>query len=223
MVAADKPDGTRRTRPSFLPADCPARDSILGDLSLYERTCAIETKGNLIGSRRRYLELEFDSKVFQAVADELGPAARGYLLDPPLDFAWAPYEPLIELDYFITRVAMSGTVSRMKHFGAEVAKYDLPLKYRVLFKVGSPAFVFKRLNMAYSAYLRPGRLEIETEPRSGTVVLHGAAFPLYMCSFGMAGWMRAALELSGGKNVAVKHSHCVHRGDPRCTYHASWQ
>jgi predicted hydrocarbon binding protein len=45
---------------------------------------------------------------------------------------------------------------------------------------------------------------------------------MYFCSFGIPGWFSAALELSGGKQVNVKETECVHRGGKRCEWSATW-
>ena len=36
---------------------------------------------------------------------------------------------------------MRGEVAQMTEFGSAIAKHDLPLLYKVLFKVGSPTFI----------------------------------------------------------------------------------
>jgi hypothetical protein len=84
---------------------------------------------------------------------------------------------------------------------------------KVLFKMGTPAFVVRRANVAYSTYIRGGTMRGETpNSREGTVSLIGGAFPKYFCRYGIAGWLTAAVELSGGKRARFDEVDCIHDG-----------
>jgi len=176
-----------------------------------------------VSSRARYVREEYGEKTLQRVVEALSPAAAKYVLQPPLAFEWCAYRPLVELDYSIVVRAMGGSVEHMNHFGAKIASYDLPLAYRAIFKLGSPGFVVGRLPTAYRAYFRPGRFEVVRSGRQAEVVLVDAVFPRYMCEFGMSGWLRAAVTLSGGEGAAARHSKCLHRGDAHCRWDISWR
>lgn len=199
------------------------RDPILGDLDLYAAACQNQVKGNLVVSRPRYVREEYDEAMFEKVAQALGPEAARYFRTPPLHFEWCSYEPLIEIDYQITKIAMGGSVGRMKHFGEAIAKHDLPLMFKVIFKLGSPGFIMKRLGMAYRQYLRPGNIVAVVDGKKAHVELRDVVYPHYMCAYGIAGWARASIILSGGTNVASIHSSCVHDGDPQCTWQINWR
>lgn len=209
-------------RPFFLP-NAEGEDAVLGRLDLYGDVPRIETKGNLYSSRPRYLRERWGDKMIAAVGERLSPTSRKLLLEPPLPFQWTPYENLVEIDYRIVEVAMDGEVSRMKEFGAAIATYDLPLSYRILFKVGTPGFVVSRFPTAFRAYFRPGDIRVDASKTSAAISLEGAVYPRYMCEQGIAGWCRRAVELSGGVSVAANHVECRHRGDSRCTYKITWR
>ena len=111
-----------------------------------------------------------------------------------------------------------------RHKGATpIAKHDLPTLYKVLFKVGTPEFVMKRIGSAAATYIRDTELNGSSR-RSGqaSVVQSGRTFPLYFCKYGVSGWFQAAVELSGGKRVIVEHSACRHLGAAGCEWELSW-
>ena len=207
--------------PSFL-ADPPAdAESFVGKPSLWARIQRVEVKGTLVAAPARYVKEQFGPEGFQLVEAALSPGARSIFTSPPLAFEWTRYEPMLEIDYFITKLVMNNRMEQMQHFGGEIAGYDLPLAYRVLFKVGSPGFVVGRLGSAYRAYLRPGTVVVVGGDRSATIRLEGSCLPLYMCKYGIAGWIQSALKLSGGKGIHVEHTGCLHLGG-ECVWEATW-
>jgi hypothetical protein len=120
---------------------------------------------------------------------------------------------------------MEGDVSKMKHFGWAVAKYDLSTLYKVLFKLGSPGFIIKRVGVVYGTYVRGGG-ELTGEDagnKSANVTFIKGVLPRYFCTYGVPGWFSAALELSGGTRVDVRETECVHAGGTRCRWHATWE
>ena len=113
----------------------------------------------------------------------------------------------MDIDRAIVEGPMRGELARMTEFGSAIAKHDLPLLYKVLFKVGTPAFIIKRLNIVARQYIRESQVSVEV-PGDGRaeVTLGGRRFPMYFCTYGVSGWFRAALELSGAKSPTVEHS-----------------
>jgi hypothetical protein len=184
-----------------------------------------QVKGNLVNARRRYVLEKYGEAAVRSVALSLSPAARASFESTQLAFAWVPYAPMVEIDCAIIAGPMQGVASRMKAFGSEICTYDLPVLYYAVLKIGTPRFVITHLASIYARYFRHGRGTIETtvgDMQAGFTLVD-AVHPLYMCTFGMAGWVRRCVELSGGQNVASLHTECVHRGDGRCAWHLTWR
>jgi len=198
-------------------------EAILGEPRVLAGMERHEVKGNLVAARPRYLREHFGESALEDVAQRLSEPLRKLLLAPTLPFAWYPLRDMAEIDRAIVQGPMHGDVSRMKEFGATIARYDLSTIYKVLFKLGSPAFIVRRINVAYRTYIRGGSMQGETPSNSSAVVTFvDGAFPLYLCRYGVAGWLTAAIELSGGRRVLVHEKTCRHAGDERCRWEASW-
>ncbi len=181
-------------------------------------------KGNLIRSRRDYLDRHHGEAAVKQLAAGLSEKGRQYLLTPPIAAGWYDYAPLVEVDAAIVRGPMKGDISLMKAFGAEIAVADLNTLYKLLFKLGTPSFIMKRANMAYQQYIRRGAFSTpEVTDKSARIVLEGGGHPRYMCGYGMAGWLEAALRLSGARDPSVRHVACRHDGSPTCDYECSWR
>jgi hypothetical protein len=111
----------------------------------------------------------------------------------------------------------------MKHFGATVARYDLSTLYKMLFKLGTPEFVIRRVAVVYKTYIKGGGIAAaDVKTGEALVRLTEGSLPRYFCTHGVAGWFTAAVELSGGKDVDVREIACIHDGARGCEWHATW-
>jgi hypothetical protein len=183
-----------------------------------------EAKGALIAARRRYVIERWGQPVVTELADRLSGVSRSLFLSDPLPFSWHSLARLAEIDEAIAQGPMEGRVETMQEFGSAIARYDLSTVYKVLFRFGSPAFVLRRSNVAYSTFMRPGTTRVDTDTQtSGYVTLVTGTLPRYMCRYGITGWITAALELSGGNDVDVQEIECRHLGAPKCRWRATWQ
>ena len=201
----------------------PPVDPVFGDLSYEREMRDNQIKGNLLGRRAWYVRDRWGDAALAALAAAVPEAARKFLVDAPLTFAWYPFGAMMDIDRAIVEGPMGGELTLMTEFGSAIAKHDLPLLYKVLFKVGSPAFVVKRLNIAAKTYIRESTISVEVpEEGKARVALAGRRFPMYFCTYGVSGWFHAALELSGAQAPTVEHATCVHRGDERCGWTLRW-
>ena len=202
-----------------------AFDPVFGDLSHDREMRENQIKGNLLGRRAWYVRDRWGADAVAAVARNVPESARTFLGEaPPLTFAWYPFGVMMDIDRAIVEGPMRGDVAKMTEFGSAIAKHDLPLLYKVLFKVGSPTFIVKRLNIVAKQYIRESTVSPAiTGDKEAVTTLGGRRFPMYFCTYGVSGWFHAALELSGAKSPTVEHESCLHRGDAACTWRLRWR
>jgi hypothetical protein len=200
-------------------------DPIFGDLHYDREMRDNQIKGNLLGRRAWYVRDRWGGAALASVAATVPEAARKFLVDAaPLTFAWYPFGVMMDIDRAIVDGPMAGDVERMVEFGSAIAKHDLPMLYKVLFKVGSPTFIVKRLNIVCKQYIRETGVRVTVGgDGEADVTLEGRRFPMYFCNYGVRGWFHAALELSGAKHPTVKHAACLHRGDADCRWELRWR
>ncbi len=200
------------------------RDPVFGDVTLIDASPDVEVRGRALPARRAYLLKHFGEKSYEDLIASLPPELRALLEDPPLAFSWVSLARMRELDRHIIDKVFGGRLSPMRSLHAEMAENDMNMAYKVLFKFGSPTFILSKVDIAYRHYFRPGGVDIlELEEGRGVGRLRDVTLPQYMCSEGLSGWTRAAVELSGGKNVAVLHTSCKHQGDADCLWELSWK
>lgn len=195
----------------------------MGDLGLIPFYAKQRVKGTLLSARGRYVREEYGEQAFAKLVEAVAPEARQHLTNTPLPFAWYPLETLIEIDRRIIEGPMKGEIGTMKAFGDKIARYDLKTVYKILFKLGSPAFVLRRISTVYGMYLDGGEAQADfVEDRSARLSFRDAYYPHYLCKFGMSGWLSSSVDLSGGRNVQIEHDRCIHFGASRCSWRLDW-
>jgi hypothetical protein len=201
-----------------------AHDPVFGDLAHDREMRDNQIKGNLLGRRAWYVRDRFGDDALRKLTGVVPEGARKFLVDAPLTFAWYPFGVMMDIDRAIVDGPMRGEIGRMTEFGSAIAKHDLPLLYKVLFKVGSPSFIIKRLNIVAKQYIRESIISSVVDGDGEALVTQGGRrFPMYFCTYGVSGWFQAALELSGAKSPTVHHASCLHRGDAACTWRLRWR
>jgi hypothetical protein len=200
-----------------------AHHPILGDPKKWQPASPMRAKGSLLAARPRYVREIWGADALEQVAAGVGEDARRILAEDVLPFRWYPLALMVEIDQAIVEGPMRGDVTRMKAFGSEIARYDLSTLYKMLFRFGTPAFVVKRLGIAYATYIDGGRIRVDVpKPKHVQVELHDAALPKYLCTHGICGWITAALELSRASDVHIVESMCAHDGAPHCRWEGHW-
>ncbi len=184
----------------------------------------IPCKANWQAARYRYvLEKHGRAGVEDVSARLADPALRRAFVDPPPTMAWTNVGTVVAIDRAILDGPMSGDVARMRHFGAEIAKYDVPGLYRAFFRLGTPAFVMGKIPLVFNQYFRRGTIRVTPGPARAELTLEDIVLPYYLCEHGIAGWLDAMLELVRARQPLVRQARCVHRGDPACAWEASWR
>jgi len=200
------------------------RDSFLGRVTLQDLQ-QLDVKGNLVAARRRYVDETWGNDGVERVRSLLDGDARRVFDQPPLPFVWVPGTVLAAVDEAIVLACMQGDVAQMQPFGAAIARADLPVLYRVFFRVGAPWMVVKAAGTMFPLYFRSGAVVTSSLDgfTGGAITLTKARLPRYLCHWGVAGWLQAALELSGAHDVDIAHDVCAHDGHDRCTWRLTWK
>jgi hypothetical protein len=200
----------------------PRIDAVLGrhDARTWED---YQVKGNLLAARPRYVREQWGEEAVRDVSSRLDTSVRQLFDRAILPFSWYSFSDLAAIDKAIVQGPMGGRVADMKHFGATIARYDLSSLYKMLFKLGSPEFVMKRVGVVYRTYIKGGGIAAADVRRGEAIVrLTDGSLPNYFCTHGVPGWFTAALELSGGKSVEVNETECMHAGARACVWRAKW-
>jgi hypothetical protein len=200
-----------------------ANHEVFGAASRVEEMRGNQVKGNLVLSRRWFLAERGGPEAIRRVMSRLGTTAIDLLERTVMPFTWYPFGPLMDIDAAIVSEVMGDNVTRMQEFGHELGMRDIEGVYRVFLSVASPVFALSKISALGSLYFRESTLAfISTGRVRGEVELVGRSMPLYMCRYGIVGWLTAVLEVAKAKGIQVVHTSCVHTGAFRCRWHCDW-
>lgn len=206
------------------PAATAIDDLIYGAPPLRDEVGRCEVKAVTLESRRRTVQARFGDEGVAKVAAALSGEPLRLWTSPLFTSAWLPIAPQLEVDRAIIEQLCDGDLDRMVALVTEAAESELHLVYRFLLKLGSPAFLLKRMGVAFETKVRPGKMRVlEIGERFGVSEITDVVLPPYVCGRTAPGWAARALELSGARGVESVQVACRHRGDPTCRYETRWQ
>jgi uncharacterized protein (TIGR02265 family) len=181
-------------------------------------------KGTLLLARLKYLRSrgpEDMERVMKRLSAADQQALRGMLLPS----TWYPAGLLLRLELTIAAVLARGDRQQLfldlGRFSADTNLGPTGIQ-RPYLRAGEPLFLLRNLPRMYSAQHSDGTRSCEeTGPRSATVRTEGGETSGDDCLTAV-GWLKRAIELSGGRIVTVEETQCRARGAPCCEYVCRW-
>ena len=182
-------------------------------------------KGSLLVSRMRYLRTRGDEeteRVLRRLSAEDQQVLRGMLLPS----SWYPADLVARLE--TTVVALLARGDRRELFldmGRFTADANLGPKgvQRPYLREGEPHFLLRNVPRMYSGQHSDGVRTFEQTSPTGAIIRtidKGETTPDDCLT--AVGWLKRAIELSGGRIVTVDEARCRTRGDDCCEYVCRW-
>lgn len=131
---------------------------------------------------------------------------------------WYPFALQCRLLRAIDAALGNGDLELLFEVGYYMAGRDLPRVFRPLMRVGNPGWILAVHGRMWSYYHDRGRWQLERTPVSLIATLHDhrEADEAFCRTF--IGWITAALEYSGARDVDGAHPACAARGAPHCVF-----
>jgi hypothetical protein len=118
-------------------------------------------------------------------------------------------------------------MSAMMELSECIAREDLTTLYKLILKVGTPAFIMGKTGSLWARYFNTATLvPTELTPRKWHLELKGPCLEdeapsVYSCEGGVCGWLTSGLKLTG-TTLHIEQTRCRFGGSPSCEYEASW-
>jgi uncharacterized protein (TIGR02265 family) len=182
-------------------------------------------KGTLILARMKYLRARGQQdveRVLRRMSNEDQQVLRGMILPS----SWYPADLVVRLE--MTAAALLAQGDRKKLFmdmGRFTADTNLGPRgvQRPYVKEGDPLYLLRNVPRMYSAQHRGGSRTFEQlGPKSAVVRTLGGEDPSLDDCLTAVGWLKRAVEISGGRIVAVEETRCRARGADACEYVCRW-
>ena len=205
------------------PAKPPARSAT--PASAPAEAPAGKVKGTLLLSRMKYLRARGDDDC-ERVLRRMSAADQQVLRGMLLPSSWYAADLVVRLE--MTIVALLSRGDRKELFldmGRFTADTNLGSNgvQRPYLKDGDPHYLLHNVPRMYAAQHAGGvRTYEKTEPKAAVVRTTDGEHPNPEDCLTAVGWLKRAIELSGGKIVTVDETRCRAKGAPCCEYVCRW-
>lgn len=182
-------------------------------------------KGTLVIARMKYLRAqgpEAAERVLRRLAQPDQAVLRGMLLPS----SWYAADLLLRLEMTIAAVLANGDRAAlfvgMGQFSADTNLGPNGVQ-RPYLREGDPHFLLRNVPRMYASQHSAGTRTYEQAGARGAILrtLDGGAPDAEDCLTAV-GWLRRAIELSGGRAVSVEESQCRGDGAACCEYVCRW-
>jgi len=182
-------------------------------------------KGSAVKASIQYLEEQVGPATLQKILASLPPSEADLLRVPILQSNWYDTSMLIRLMEASTpHVQLPLGKSVAWEMGRHSAEYGIKTLYKIFFKVADVHFIIKRAPQVMVTYYDSGSMEVmKVGPKEALLHLVDFDEPHLLICDRLQGWMERVVELSGGKDVSLKHPKCMAKGDRVCEYNATWK
>lgn len=180
-------------------------------------------KGSALASRILWVRLNHGEGGLDRLAGTVSDDLRGVLGEGAVMSRWYPFEQFVELNRVIDEAFGKGDLGLIRTLGRHGADANLTTIYRLFFKIGTVKWIMARAARLWGMHYDAGRLLVRQAPGK-EVVLRVDDFdtPHRIHCLSVHGWAERAVELSGGRDVALDELSCRARGDESCTFRISW-
>lgn len=180
------------------------------------------TRASTLRSTMEYIERTLDASAREAILAAL-PAAERAVVEQAPEQEEVPYEVALHLWQSIDRTLGPKDAQWMERMGAYAIERAADHIGDVFLRRPSPlAFITQQVPL-FRLYYRPGDMVV-LDHGSGHATVRLVGFeprdPLFCRRF-TGGWT-AALQITGGTDVAVRHLRCACEGDLFCEWALRW-
>jgi uncharacterized protein (TIGR02265 family) len=183
-------------------------------------------KGTLVLARMKYLRAQgadAAERVLSMLSQQDQAVLRGMLLPS----TWYAADLVLRLEMTIAAVLAHGDRRAlfvdMGRFSADTNLGSNGVQ-RPYLREGDPQFLLRNVPRMYASQHSAGTRSYEQAGPHGAVIrtLAGGGPPDADDCLTAVGWLRRAIELSGGSSVSVEETRCRAKGEAACEFACSW-
>ncbi len=180
-------------------------------------------KGSAFTARFAYLKQHFPDR-WDAFVSLLEPETQALAKGVCLKGSWYPFSCFVDLNVKADKLFGKGDLAIARELGRDAAVVNLPVLYRIFYKVGSPEYIIDKIASAWRQHHDTGHVEmIASGKNQATVRVHEFAAPHPALCRSLEGFFTGSLEVMGMRDVKVVEQRCRLRGAPYCEFLGTWR
>lgn len=183
----------------------------------------MEIKGPAVKSIQDFVKQKYPER-YKEWIDSLSENSKKIMKNPVYSTGWYPMnEAAIEPTEKIGELFFNSIVKGAWNTGRHSAETTLKGVYRIFVKAASPAYIISKTSKIFTTYYRPSEIRV-VESSNKHVILHIIKFeqPSSTIENRIGGWIEAALELSGCKDIKVFITKSLTKSDSHTEYSIRW-
>lgn len=184
----------------------------------------MEVKGTTVKSIQSYVKDKWPERYYEWL-DNLPVQSKEIMKSAIYATSWYPLNEGLVLPTHHLKMFFDGnSLKAAVEAGRYSAEDTLTGVYRIFVKMANPGYIIKRASKIMATYYKDSLLEVK-ETYQKSVVIDITKFENLdkMVEYRITGWMEKALELSGCKEVKVRISKSMTKGDEFTRYTCSWK
>ncbi len=184
----------------------------------------MRTKGTTVKSIQNFVKDKWPNK-YNDWLENLPPESRKVLEGTILATQWYPLkEGAVLPTYHLKMFYDNNSLKAAWEAGRHSAESSLTGVYKIFVKLANPGYIIKRASKIMATYYENAILETG-ETTKNSVALNITKFEDLdkMIEHRIAGWIEKALELSGCKDIKIRITKSMTKGDAISEYKVSWK
>jgi hypothetical protein len=164
-----------------------------------------EIKGTILIDSIKAIKARGGEAEFQKIVQHLGGESRAVFEGRISPSSWYSLDAFAEFLEIDIRETAGGAREVLITRAEKVIEAQLRGIYRVFIKYGSPMFVVKRIAAVHATYYNGIDIQPQAHDSNGAIIRYvGLRKRHEIMGYGIIGFFRKALEISGAKDIFVK-------------------
>jgi hypothetical protein len=186
-------------------------------------TFMVQIKGSIVLDTVRAVKTRASEEAYAKIISLLNKDARKVFEGDIFSSTWYPLDDFMSFQKAFIHV-LFGRREEILIRGSELLfEKQLEGIYKSFIKQGSPEFLLKRLAAVHVTYYKGVSVEVEMDSAcKATVRYTGFEKQHYLSQYGIIGFFRKALEISGAKNVAAEFTNKISAGTGIADLSLTW-
>ncbi|MCK4642327.1 hypothetical protein KAU32_01695 [bacterium] len=182
----------------------------------------MEVKGAAVLPLREYVKKHYPNKYDEWYASL--PERSRDILENPFVGAWYPMEDAVTIPTkAIVDKLCDGDMQVTYDLGIFSAEFALTGIYKIFVKMGSPSFIIKKASVIFPSYYKPSAMQtVELKKNSAKVQIIDFQGMNEYIEPGIHGWIHTAMLMTGVKDLSVKVTKSLTRGDDITEFDINW-
>lgn len=179
-------------------------------------------KGTKLSSKLGYVRDVHGEEMERAVIAALSEEDRS-LVTKILEIGWYPEELYVRLVQAVVDAVAGGDERELDRVGTHAAERQARGAYSVYFRGKDPAGLLEGMAPMHGMLNDPGEMRVERRSNGHvTLLVSSPRGHAQICRVARA-FYRRAVELCGGREVAVREVECSGRDAPACRFEVRWR